>query len=128
MAVLKQTSPTAWPVAPRPKHSSTVPSASTSSAVAVGSVQASVLPSLGCVSLIESLNLGPLQSSQIPRLVPRTRSSHDLAARVFANFGFKSGTRIIGLLVSLDSEVRFERAASSGELRNRDTSANCERP
>ena len=34
----------------------------------------------------------------IPRrraLVPRTRSSHHIAARVFANFGFKSGTRII---------------------------------
>src|ERR1043166_6632179 len=30
------------------------------------------------------------------RLVPRTRSSHHIAARVFANFGFKSGTRIIG--------------------------------
>src|SRR5262249_26977939 len=34
-------------------------------------------------------------------LVPRTRSSHGRAARVFANFGFKSGTRIIMLLVSL---------------------------
>jgi hypothetical protein len=34
-------------------------------------------------------------------LVPRTRSSHDFAAGAFANFGFKSGTRIIELLVSL---------------------------
>src|SRR6516225_1573169 len=34
-------------------------------------------------------------------VVPRTRSSHDRAARVFANFGLKSGTRIITLLVSL---------------------------
>src|SRR5215471_13470464 len=34
------------------------------------------------------------------RLVPRTRSSHDLAAGTVANFGFKSGTRIIDLLVS----------------------------
>jgi hypothetical protein len=33
-------------------------------------------------------------------LVPRTRSSHDFAAGAFANFGFKSGTRIIELLVS----------------------------
>ena len=33
-------------------------------------------------------------------LVPRTRSSHDLAAGTVANFGFKSGTRIIDLLVS----------------------------
>src|SRR5215467_3586359 len=33
-------------------------------------------------------------------LVPRTRSSHDFSAGTFANFGFKSGTRIIDLLVS----------------------------
>src|SRR5882672_4188835 len=62
MAVLKHTSPTAWPVAPKPKPSSTVPSASTSRAVALGSVQALlalVEASLGCVSVIESLNLGP---------------------------------------------------------------------
>src|SRR6478735_10743237 len=39
MAVLKQTSPGASPTAPRPKPSSTVPSASTRSAVARGSVQ-----------------------------------------------------------------------------------------
>ena len=37
--MLKQTSPTAWPVAPKPKPSSTVPSASTSSAVGSGSSQ-----------------------------------------------------------------------------------------
>src|SRR5690242_12647688 len=42
MAVLKQTSPTACPVAPSPKPSRTVPSANTSSAVALGSSQ--VLP------------------------------------------------------------------------------------
>src|ERR1700681_1355807 len=34
------------------------------------------------------------------QLVPRTRSSHDFSARTVANFGFKSGTRIIELLVS----------------------------
>src|SRR5205085_2306226 len=34
------------------------------------------------------------------RPVPRTRSSHDFAAGTVANFGFKSGTRIIELLVS----------------------------
>jgi hypothetical protein len=39
-------------------------------------------------------------------LVPRTRSSHNIAANAVANFGFKSGTRIIDLLVSFDSEVR----------------------
>ena len=54
------------------------------------------------------------------RLVPRTRSSHDLAERAFANFGFKSGTRIMELLVSCDSEVRsrvsrkFGRTSESG--------------
>src|SRR6185312_8585628 len=40
MAVLKQTSPTACPSAPRPKPSSTVPSASTRSAVGLRSGQA----------------------------------------------------------------------------------------
>src|SRR5215510_10733343 len=39
MAVLKQTSPTACPVAPSPKPSSTVPSARTKSAVGLGSAQ-----------------------------------------------------------------------------------------
>src|SRR5215470_2748569 len=39
IAVLKQTSPTACPVAPSPKPSSTVPSASTKSAVGLGSAQ-----------------------------------------------------------------------------------------
>src|SRR5262245_21523486 len=39
MAVLKHTSPTAWPVAPKPKPSSTVPSASTKRAVDSGSDQ-----------------------------------------------------------------------------------------
>ncbi len=34
-------------------------------------------------------------------LVPRTRSSHYRAASPIANFGFKRGTRIIELLVSL---------------------------
>ena len=33
-------------------------------------------------------------------LVPRTRSSHHIAAGTVANFGFKSGTRIIVFLVS----------------------------
>src|SRR5262249_20189798 len=40
-------------------------------------------------------------------LVPRTRSSPNIAAGCVANFGFKSGTRIIELLVSFDSEVRL---------------------
>jgi hypothetical protein len=36
----------------------------------------------------------------LERLVPRTRSSHTFPAGTVANFGFKSGTRIIELLVS----------------------------
>jgi hypothetical protein len=39
--------------------------------------------------------------------VPRNRSSHALAANPIANLAFKRGTRIIELLVSLDSEVRM---------------------
>src|SRR5262244_2577060 len=33
-------------------------------------------------------------------VVPRTRSPHDFSTGTVANFGFKSGTRIIDLLVS----------------------------
>ena len=40
-------------------------------------------------------------------LVSRTRSSHDFSASTFANFGSKRDTKIIALLVSLGSEVRF---------------------
>src|SRR5882757_4205626 len=58
MAVLKHTSPTAWPVAPKPMPSSTVPSASTSRAVGLGSVQPSGGCAKGCVAVIEGLNLG----------------------------------------------------------------------
>src|SRR2546427_243735 len=54
MAVLEQTSPTAWPSAPDPTPSSTVPSASTSTAVALGSVQ---LARAGCGSVIAGPNL-----------------------------------------------------------------------
>jgi Na+-translocating ferredoxin:NAD+ oxidoreductase RnfD subunit len=39
-------------------------------------------------------------SKFVLRIVPRTRSSHDIAAGRVANFGFKSGTRVIDLLVS----------------------------
>src|SRR5262245_2260291 len=62
MAVLKQTSPTAWPIAPKPVPSNTVPSARTRSALAFGSTQAVLAGSppewAGCFSLIESLSLG----------------------------------------------------------------------
>jgi drug/metabolite transporter (DMT)-like permease len=37
---------------------------------------------------------------ELARLVPRTRSSHRIAASTVANFGFKSGTRIIEFRVS----------------------------
>src|SRR5262249_39807150 len=37
----------------------------------------------------------------VAALVPRTRSSHDFAAGTVANFGFKSGTGMIKLLVFL---------------------------
>src|SRR5262249_56381056 len=67
MAVLKHTSPTAWPVAPSPEPSNMVPSASTSSAVAFGSAQESsgraaswddlAETSTGCFSVIERLHL-----------------------------------------------------------------------
>ena len=40
------------------------------------------------------------KNAALSALVPRTRSSHDFSAGTFANFGFKSGTRIIDLLVS----------------------------
>src|SRR5262249_24594019 len=46
-------SPTAWPVAPKPKPSSTVPSASTSSAVGFGSSQSEP----GCVGIGKGLNV-----------------------------------------------------------------------
>src|SRR5215471_11832816 len=52
MAVLKQTSPTAWPVAPKPVPSSTVPSASTSMAVGSGSDQ----PEVSCSSVMGGLH------------------------------------------------------------------------
>src|SRR5215470_5282737 len=52
MAVLKQTSPTACPVAPNPWPSSTVPSASTSTAVGAGSAQ----PLAACLSFMRRLH------------------------------------------------------------------------
>src|ERR1700693_6658022 len=52
MAVLKQTSPTACPGAPKPNPSITVPSASTRRAVGTGSVQ----PESPCFGFIKSLD------------------------------------------------------------------------
>src|SRR5207302_1025547 len=57
-----------------------------------------------------------------PPLVPRTRSSHHNCRESGCELRVQSGTRIIKLLVSFDSEVRIGRAARLGELRNRDTS------
>src|SRR5215469_6356690 len=56
MAVLKQTSPTACPAAPKPKPSSTVPSASTSTAVGLGSLQPETREA-ACMSFIAGLHL-----------------------------------------------------------------------
>src|ERR1043165_9051830 len=53
--------------------------------------------------------------------VPRTRSSHCNCRESGCELRVQSGTRIIALLVSFDSEVRIGRAARLGELRNRDT-------
>src|ERR1043166_14482 len=66
----------------------------------------------------------PLQRSYIGRgaIVPRTRSSHHNCRSSGCELRVQSGTRIIELLVSFASEVRIGRAASAGELRNRDTS------
>src|SRR5262249_49551480 len=53
-------------------------------------------------------------------LVPRTRSSHDFAATTVANFGSKSGTRIMNLLVSfrfrssLRGRCKYLRTSESG--------------
>src|SRR5262245_44563392 len=55
-------------------------------------------------------------------LVPRTRNSHDFAAGTVANFGFKSGTRIIMLLVSFRSRSSLRGCGKCCELRDRDTS------
>src|SRR6202008_1573627 len=60
--------------------------------------------------------VGPLSDP-----VPRTRSSHHNCRESGCELRVQSGTRIIGLLVSFDSEVRIGRAARFGELRNRDT-------
>ena len=49
----------------------------------------------------------------IGTLVPRTRSSHDFAAGTVANFGFKSGTRIIDLLVSFSIPKFAQRSLQS---------------
>src|ERR1700730_2407470 len=55
-------------------------------------------------------------------LVPRTRSSHRNCRESDCELRVQSGTRIIELLVSFDSAVRFGACGNSGELRNRDTS------
>src|ERR1051326_8493737 len=61
--------------------------------------------------------------SDRPCPVPRTRSSHHIAAGTVANFGFISGSgnhRVASVL--FDAEVRSEVAANACELRNRETS------
>src|SRR5580704_5701299 len=64
MAVLKQTSPTAWPVAPKPIPSSTVPSASTKRAVGTGSGQ----PAASCLPFMRRLHsAGRCRRQRTPR-------------------------------------------------------------
>src|SRR6266566_10166184 len=55
-------------------------------------------------------------------LVPRTQSSHYNCRQSGCELRVQSGTRIIELLVSFDSEVRYGACGKLGELRNRDTS------
>src|SRR6202521_5121174 len=64
MAVLKQTSPTAWPGAPSPNPSITVPSASTRRAVGAGSVQ----PESSCLRVIDRLDSHPMAPPSKPIL------------------------------------------------------------
>src|SRR5262249_53402818 len=51
----------AWPAAPKPVPSSTVPSASTSTAVGLGSLQPAAACDAACVSFIAGLHLCPPQ-------------------------------------------------------------------
>src|SRR4249920_1377890 len=62
-----------------------------------------VPPSARDIAFSGEVEAGPAQKTGQTdnALVPRTRSSHASAARAVANFGFKRGTRIIELLVSL---------------------------
>src|SRR5262245_12843480 len=67
------------------------------------------------IAQVKTGRAGARSSAANPKFASYCRES-DCELRV------QSGTRIIELLVSCDSEVRYERAANSGELRNRDTS------
>src|SRR6187399_2019486 len=73
MAVLKQTSPTAWPSAPSPKPSSTVPSASTRSAVGLWSGQAEALSDV-------------VMSALHSRKHPRASKLDDMDSHAFAAY------------------------------------------
>src|ERR1700726_2941508 len=80
MAVLKQTSPTARPSAPRPKPSSTVPSASTRSAVGLLSGQAEAFSGV----VINALHSGRMRGRQSrnPRIHMRFAADLTGGARV----------------------------------------------
>src|SRR6185312_9442762 len=81
IAVLKQTSPTAWPSAPRPKPSSTVPSASTRSAVGLRSGQA------------EAFSDVVMSASHRPAIAPRQSRN----ARIHTSI--RDLTRTAGILI-----------------------------
>src|SRR5438874_4952254 len=85
MAVLKQTSPTAWPTAPKPAPSSTVPSASTRSAVGTGSDQ----PEAPCSRVMRRLH------NPARRLRQRTTARSPSAARSDQR-GDENGDEIAG--------------------------------
>jgi drug/metabolite transporter (DMT)-like permease len=56
---------------------------------------------IGLLCLVGGVMMLSLRGGgELARLVPRTRSSHGIAASTVANFGFKSGTRIIKFRVS----------------------------
>jgi hypothetical protein len=66
-----------------------------------------IIPRSTQSSALHSADIGSaFTAPEQPQLVPRTRSSRTRAANPIANFGFKRGTRIIALLVVLDSESR----------------------
>ena len=56
---------------------------------------------IGLLCLVGGVMMLSLRGGgELARLVPRTRSSHHIAAGTVANFGFKSGTKIIAFPVS----------------------------
>src|SRR6266545_1954725 len=110
MAVLKQTSPTACPVAPRPKPSRTVPSASTTSAVGFRSVQ----PESSCLGLIWGLDRPPGRRRQRPR----DPSCHDVDSRFLHTKGASVLRENINNAVKDAMKARDERRVGTLRMMN----------